>query len=138
MKKSDAGKSMQVNEKKAGLGLGMVAGAQDLTLSNQDAVVSVVAEPDLSDVHAAFQKASERVDNVAKYLDFSSDESARSSISTIMTIYDEARRTADLSLTRQFEHEDAQIDRRVASYLGELEKLNEELRLLEDELAAIA
>lgn len=121
-----------------GLGLGLVTGSQDVTLSDQDAMATVIAEPDFSEVHAAFTEASERVANAATSLDFSTNESVASSLNTIWMMLDHARRASDLSLTRQYEHERAQLDRREASYKGQLAQLTEELSLLEDELASMA
>lgn len=117
-----------------GLGHNLVGGSNEVTLSSQDSVLTVIAEPDLSAARDAFRIASERAASIVNSLDFSSEESAGSSLSAIMAIYDGARRTADLSLTRQYESESASLDVLESSYHGVMEKLTQELKLLEDEL----
>jgi len=124
--------------KQHGLGLGLVSGSQELVLSDPDATTTVVADPDLGEAREAFAKAVERAKENAPFLDFENESAASSSLSTILAIFDGARREADASLTRQYAHECAQIDRKAASWSGEAMKLRDELAILEGELSAIA
>lgn len=121
----------------SGLGLGLVPGNQEVTLSEPDAMMTVIADPDLDEAREAVTKAAEQAMEIAKYLDFENHEAAASSLSMMYAQFDSARRCADASLTRQYEHECAQIDRKRASWLGVREKLRSELEDLERELSAI-
>ena len=134
MKKSAIHSMKKYSPNTVGLGIGLMTGTQEVTLSNQDSVLTVMADPDLSTAREAYGDAKSRALGLVNSLDFSSDQAATSSLSSVMAIIDGARRVADLSLTRQYQHELAQLDHRTASHQGEMEKLTQELKLLEDEL----
>ena len=118
-------------------GLHLTNGRQDATLADPDALRTVMAEPDLETAKAAFGQAMERAAALVPALDFTNETAAHSSLATLLSLLDQAWRTADRAVTQQYESEMAMLDRREASWNGVKLQYEHELALLEKELAEI-